>query len=119
MKKFGWFFAVLAMMTALTAGAAVVDINVSIDDLVAGRTVEFTGDVDLTGGSVLVTGNDFSVLDRNRTYEIAHTSGGNFIAANVTITADLPEGWNIRIRGSRITLRATSSAIRVVFEGAK
>ena len=93
----------------LNAGAATLpdafSLETTVDDIVAGKAIALTGDVDLEGVPLTVFGDDFSALDPKKKggYPVV-TATGTLTGAPALTSEPLPANWAFRPRGNKISL---------------
>lgn len=95
-------------------GAARV-VEISVDDILAGKAVEFTSAVDLSAYTLRVTG-DLSKLDPAvaRKHPLIKSTGGltgNLAAVEM---GALPKGWALRVTAARVSLAYAQGMLMLV-----
>ena len=81
-------------------------LSTTVDDIVAEKAIAYTGDLDLTGVRLTVSGDDFSQLDEAKLggYPVLTVTDGVLSGTPDLVAAPLPENWVYRQRGNSICL---------------
>ena len=86
---------------------------IDIADLVAGKSVALTGDVDLSDLAITITG-DVSLLEEGAKYVLATTTGGTFIGKPTYTLGDEPVNWGLANRGTKLVYRYVHGMLMLV-----
>lgn len=87
----------------------------SAADIFSGRSVALSGDQDLAGKALTVTG-DFSSLDPEvcRRYTVVSVSGGKLAGSPTIISPALPENWRFVTNSSGVKLAYSEGLVLIV-----
>ena len=88
-------------------------LTIDIADLVAGKSVALTGDVDLANLAITITG-DVSLLEEGAKYVLATTTGGTFIGKPTYTLEDEPANWGLANRGTKLVYRYVHGMLMLV-----
>ena len=79
--------------------------TLDVEDLLAGRSVPVTGNIDLDGVEIRLTG-DLNRLDPDvcRRHTLVAVSGGTASGTPVLVGSEVPEGWVLAVTGESVRL---------------
>ena len=91
---------------------ATFSMRTTIDDVLAGRAIAFSGSQDLTGITLAVEGDDYSALDKNvRRYRVLTVSGGVLTGAPTIVAEPPPAPWAYTVRTDGVLLNYVAGAV--------
>ena len=79
------------------------DFTISADELAAGKTIPWTGNLDYAKVTLTVTG-DLSALSEDTRYHVVTVSGGEATGALTLVSSELPKAWEYRITSNGVKL---------------
>lgn len=91
----------------------VVALEISADDILAGKSLALAGDVDLSKVTLTITGAFPAEMSESTRYAFVTTTGR--LSGRPTIHAPaLPNAWRIFVRSSRLTLRRMNGGVVIL-----
>ena len=88
-------------------------LEISVDDILAGKSIALAGDVDLSKVTLTITGEFPAEMSESMRYAFVTTTGR--LSGIPTICAPaLPKSWRIFVRSSRLTLRRMNGGVIVL-----